>query len=152
MGPRLSAACSGSAASGQSLNRTTVDLNEVIREVVELTRPQRYDEAQRRGCRIDIRLDLGVVPSAAGEAGPLREVLINLLLNAIEALPAGGVITSRTWMAQERVLCAVSDNGIGMSEDTRRRALEPFFTTKGLKSTGLGLSVAYGTISATGAR
>jgi len=125
---------------------TTVDLNEVVREVVELTRPQWFDEAQRRGCRIDIRLDLGVVRSAAGEAGPLREVLINLLLNAIEALPEGGVVTIRTWMAQERVLCAVTDNGIGMSEDTRRRALEPFFTTKGLKSTGLGLSVAYGTI------
>jgi CheY-like chemotaxis protein len=125
---------------------TTVDLNEVVREVVELTRPQWYDEAQRRGCRIEVRPDLGVVPWAAGEAGPLREVLINLLLNAIEALPEGGVVIIRTWMAQERVLCAVTDNGIGMSEDTRRRALEPFFTTKGLKSTGLGLSVAYGTI------
>jgi CheY-like chemotaxis protein len=129
---------------------TTADLNEVIREVVELTRPQWYDEAQRRGCRIDISLDLGVVPAAAGEAGPLREVLINLLLNAIEALPKGGVVTIRTWMAQERVHCAVMDNGIGMSEDTRRRALEPFFTTKGPKSTGLGLSVAYGTIQGSG--
>ncbi len=135
---------------GPVSQRTTVDLNEVVREVVDLTRPQWYDEAQRRGCRIEIGLYLGVVPSAAGEEGPLREVLINLLLNAIEALPEGGVITIRTWMAQERVLCAVTDNGIGMSEDTRRRALEPFFTTKGPKSTGLGLSVAYGTIQRSG--
>ncbi len=123
-----------------------VDLNEVIREVVELIRPQWQDEAQRRGCPIEITLELGAVPRAAGEAGPLREVLINLMLNAIEALREGGVITIRTWTAEERIHCAVTDSGVGMSEDTRRWALEPFFTTKGPKSTGLGLSVAYGTI------
>jgi signal transduction histidine kinase/CheY-like chemotaxis protein/HAMP domain-containing protein len=123
-----------------------VDLNEVVREVVDLTHSRWHDEAEREGCHIEIRLDLGVVPLVAGEASPLREVLINLLLNAIEALPEGGIITIRTLVAKERVQCVVTDDGIGMSEDTRRRALEPFFTTKGLKSTGLGLSVAYGTI------
>ena len=125
---------------------TAVDLDEVVHEVVELARPHWQDEAQRRGCSIEIALELGAVPPAAGEAGPLREVLINLMLNAIEALREGGVITIRTWAAEDRIHCAVTDNGVGMSEDTRRRALEPFFTTKGPKSTGLGLSVGYGTI------
>jgi signal transduction histidine kinase/CheY-like chemotaxis protein/HAMP domain-containing protein len=129
---------------------TAVDLNEVVREIVDLTRPQWHDEAQRRGCRVEIGLDLGAVPWAAGEAAPLREVLINLLMNAIEALPEGGVISIRTWFAEERVHCAVTDNGVGMSENMRRRALEPFFTTKGPRSTGLGLSVAYGTIQGYG--
>jgi signal transduction histidine kinase/CheY-like chemotaxis protein/HAMP domain-containing protein len=123
-----------------------VDLNELVREVVELMRPQWQDEAQRRGCPIEIRLELGAVPPAAGEAGPLREMLMNLILNAIEALQHGGVITVSTSAAEGWIRCAVTDNGVGMSEDVRRRALEPFFTTKGPKSTGLGLSVAYGTI------
>jgi two-component system, cell cycle sensor histidine kinase and response regulator CckA len=109
-------------------------------------RPQWQDEAQRRGCPIEIRLELGEIPSAAGEAGPLREVVMNLMLNAIEALHHGGVITVSTSAAEGHVRCAVVDNGVGMSEDVRRRALEPFFTTKGPQSTGLGLSVAYGTI------
>ncbi|PYO58765.1 MAG: hypothetical protein DMD83_02360, partial [Candidatus Rokuibacteriota bacterium] len=129
---------------------TAVDLNEVIREVVELIRPQWQDEAQRRGCPIEITLELGPVPPAVGEAGPLREVLINVILNAIEALREGGVISIRTWPADEQIRCAVTDNGVGMPEDARRRALEPFFTTKGPKSTGLGLSVAYGTIQRCG--
>ncbi len=123
-----------------------VDLNDLVRDVVELVRPQWQDEAQRRGCPIDVKTEFGRVPLAAGEAGPLREVLMNLLLNAIEALPDGGVITLRTWTAEGRALCAAADTGIGMAEETRRRALEPFFTTKGPRSTGLGLSVAYGTI------
>lgn len=123
-----------------------VDLNELVREVAELMRPQWQDEAQRRGSPIEIRLELGDVPPAAAEAGPLREVLMNLMLNAIEALQHGGVITVSTSAADGRVRCAVTDNGTGMSEDVRRRALEPFFTTKGPQSTGLGLSVAYGTI------
>ena len=129
---------------------SAVDLNEVIREVVELIRPQWQDEAQRRGCPIEITLELGPIPPAVGEAGPLREVLINVILNAIEALREGGVISIRTWPADEQIRCAVTDNGVGMPEDARRRALEPFFTTKGPKSTGLGLSVAYGTIQRCG--
>jgi len=129
---------------------TAVDLNEIIREVVELIRPQWQDEAERRGCPIEITRELGPIPPAVGEAGPLREVLINVILNAIEALREGGVISIRTWPADEQIRCAVTDNGVGMPEDARRRALEPFFTTKGPKSTGLGLSVAYGTIQRCG--
>jgi signal transduction histidine kinase/CheY-like chemotaxis protein/HAMP domain-containing protein len=124
----------------------SAELNELVREVAELMRPQWQDEAQRRGCPIEISLELGDVPQAVAEPGPLREILMNLILNSIDALPQGGVITVRTSTVQGWVQCSVTDNGVGMSEDVRRRALEPFFTTKGPKSTGLGLSVTYGTI------
>jgi signal transduction histidine kinase len=74
------------------------------------------------------------------------EVLSILLANAVEALPAGGDITIRTWQSEGAVHCAVGDSGTGMSEDVRRKAMEPFATTKGPERRGLGLSVAYGII------
>jgi signal transduction histidine kinase len=123
-----------------------VDLNQVVHEVVELTRPRWQDEAQLRGSRIEMAVEPGIIGAAAGEPAPLREVLINLLLNAADAITQGGRITIRTWAQDDRVYCSITDTGIGMPEEVRRRALEPFFTTKGPKATGLGLSVAYGTV------
>lgn len=123
-----------------------VDLNELAQEVVELTRPHWQDEAQRRGSRVEVQLAPGTIPPVAGEPAQLREVLMNVLLNATDAMLQGGTVRVRTWAEDGRVHCAVTDSGVGMSEDVRRRALEPFFTTKGPRSTGLGLSVAYGTI------
>ncbi len=123
-----------------------VDLNQLVHEVVELTRPRWQDEAQLRGSRIEVALETGTVGAAAGEPAPLREVLMNLLLNAADSITQAGKITLRTWMKDDRVYCSVTDTGSGMPEEVRRRALEPFFTTKGPKATGLGLSVAYGTV------
>ncbi|HKW91544.1 MAG TPA: ATP-binding protein [Methylomirabilota bacterium] len=123
-----------------------VDLNQLVHEVVELTRPRWQDEAQLRGSRIEVAVEPGVIGAAAGEPAPLREVLMNLLLNAADAITQAGKITLRTWARDDRVYCSVTDTGGGMPEEVRRRALEPFFTTKGPKATGLGLSVAYGTV------
>jgi signal transduction histidine kinase len=123
-----------------------VDLNQLVHEVVELTRPRWQDEAQLRGSRIEVAVETGTVGAAAGEPAPLREVLMNLLLNAADSITQAGKITLRTWMKDDRVYCSVTDTGSGMPEEVRRRALEPFFTTKGPKATGLGLSVAYGTV------
>jgi signal transduction histidine kinase/CheY-like chemotaxis protein len=120
-----------------------VDLNEVVREVVELTRPRWHDEALRRALTIDVDVDLGAGACVAGEAPGLREVVMNLIFNAIDALPEGGLIRVSTWAADDWVFCAVADNGVGMNEAVRRRALEAFFTTKGPQATGLGLSVAH---------
>jgi signal transduction histidine kinase/HAMP domain-containing protein len=120
-----------------------IDLNEVVREVVELTRPRWRDEAQMRALAIDVSLELGDVPRVAGEASALREVTMNLLFNAIDALKQGGAIRISSWAADNWVYCAVADNGVGMTDDVRRRAFEPFFTTKGPQGTGLGLSVAH---------
>jgi len=123
-----------------------VDLNQLVQEVVELTRPRWQDEAQLRGSRIEVAAEAGVIGAAAGEPAPLREVLMNLLLNAADSITQAGKITLKTWTRDDRVYCSVADTGGGMPEEVRRRALEPFFTTKGPKATGLGLSVAYGTV------
>ncbi|MBI1734920.1 MAG: GAF domain-containing protein [Candidatus Rokubacteria bacterium] len=119
------------------------DLNEVVAEVVELARPRWHDEAQLRGTHIDIRQQLGTVSRVAGEASSLREVVMNLVLNAIDALSRGGTITIRTWETDGEVYCSIADTGDGMSDEVRRRAVEPFFTTKGPQGVGLGLSVSH---------
>ncbi|HEV3350129.1 MAG TPA: ATP-binding protein [Methylomirabilota bacterium] len=123
-----------------------VDLNQLVHEVVELTRPRWQDEAQLRGSRIEVAVEAGVIGAAAGEPAPLREVLMNLLINAADSISQAGKVTLKTWTRDDRVYCSVTDTGGGMPEEVRRRALEPFFTTKGPKATGLGLSVAYGTV------
>jgi GAF domain-containing protein/ActR/RegA family two-component response regulator len=123
-----------------------VNLNAIAREVVELTRPRWQDEAQVRGVTIDMRLEAGAIPPIQAEAAALREVLMNLILNAIDALPQGGAVTIRTSLADDAVHCEVTDTGVGMTPDVQKHALEPFFTTKGFQSTGLGLSVNYGIV------
>jgi len=130
----------------QPVSDVAVDLNQLVKEVVEVTRPRWHDEAQLRGSRVEVTVEAGIIAAAAGEPAPLREVLMNLLLNAADAITQGGSITLKTWSKDDRVYCSVSDTGAGMPEEVRRRALEPFFTTKGPKATGLGLSVAYGTV------
>jgi signal transduction histidine kinase/CheY-like chemotaxis protein len=130
------------AALHQAPAAAPVDLNELVREVVELTRPRWRDEAQIRSLAIDVTMELGDVGRVAGEAPALREVVMNLIFNAIDALPQGGHIRIKTWSGDDWVFCAVADDGVGMDDDVRRRALEPFFTTKGPQGTGLGLSVA----------
>lgn len=125
------------------------DVNDLAREAVELTRPLRGDPAHARS-RIEVVLTTTSVPSVAGEAAALREVLVNLIVNAVEALPRGGTITIGSWASEESVYCAVHDTGTGMSAEVQRRALEPFFTTKGPRHLGLGLSVGYGVLQGHG--
>ncbi len=130
----------------QSEERGYVDLNSLIQEVVEMTRTRWLDEAQARGSQIDVSLLPGPVPPVLANGTALREALMNILLNAVDVLPAGGQIEIRTFRDREHTCVTVADTGPGMSEEVRLRALEPFFTTKGPKGTGLGLSVSYGII------
>jgi signal transduction histidine kinase/CheY-like chemotaxis protein len=123
-----------------------VDLNRLVQEALELTRPRWQDQAQARGIAIEASLEAGQIPPVAGDPSSLKEVLVNLLFNAVDALPTGGRITVKTWASPRWVHCSVTDTGVGMSKEVRRQALEPFFTTKGPKSTGLGLSVTYGIV------
>jgi CheY-like chemotaxis protein len=90
--------------------------------------------------------DLGEIGPVLGNAADLREALTNLIFNAVDAMPQGGTITVRTRPADPRVVLEVSDTGLGMTEEVRRRCLEPFFTTKGDRGTGLGLSMVYGVL------
>ena len=124
-----------------------LDLNEIVDEVVELSAPRWRDEPQTHGNMIHLRVDRGELMPTVASGVALRQVFMNLIVNAVEAMPAGGVLTLRTWSDASAVHCAVSDTGVGMSEEVRRRALEPFQTTKGPKTRGLGLAVAHGIVT-----
>ena len=126
--------------------RNPVDVNGVVEHAVSLTSPKWKGASRAEGVQISVVADLRIVPPVAGSAPDLREVLTNLIFNAVDAMPAGGTIRIATSMQGERVCIAVSDTGIGMSEHERQRCLEPFFTTKGDHGTGLGLSVVYGIV------
>jgi signal transduction histidine kinase len=132
-------------ASGNEI-RLAVDLNEIVQQAVSLTLPRWSSKSMAEGVQIEVLTDLQTVPMISAHAPELREVLTNLIFNAVDAMPGGGVITISTAMADELVRLTVSDTGIGMSEEERCRCLEPFFTTKGERGTGLGLSVVYGII------
>jgi len=122
-----------------------VDLNEMARQVLDLTRARWFDMAQQRGVLIEVQTQLAQgLPSVAGLASEIREALTNLVFNAVDAMPSGGKLTLRTAAGAGEIRCEVSDTGVGMDEDTRRRCLEPFFTTKGERGTGLGLAMVYG--------
>ena len=124
-----------------------LDLSQLIHETATLTQPKWRNQARANGCKVSVRLDLGTLPDVAGNAAELREVVTSLIFNAVDAMPQGGEITLRTRRAGEgAVLFEVTDNGIGMTEEVRRRCLEPFFTTKSGHGAGLGLSVVYGIV------
>ena len=129
-----------------------VDINRSVRQVVELTRPRWSDQPQQRGLMVDLRTELTEpLPDIMGAEHEIRDALTNLIFNAVDAMPAGGGLYVRTRKAvdgggADRVLIEVSDTGVGMDEDTRRRCLEPFYTTKGERGTGLGLAMVYGMI------
>jgi GAF domain-containing protein/ActR/RegA family two-component response regulator len=124
-----------------------VDLNQTVDEVVEVTRSRWKDDALGRGIAYDVRVETAPIPPVLADPSEIREVLTNLVLNALDAMPDGGAVTVRTSADGSHVLCAVSDTGIGMTEAVRQRVFDPFFTTKAEKGTGLGLSVAYGIIT-----
>ena len=124
-----------------------VDLNKMLEGTASLTAPRWKAQAQAKGIAIEIDLDLDpgipLIPMAEAE---LRQAFTNLIFNAVDAMPAGGVITLRTRLKNDFAEVEVQDQGTGMSEETIRRCLEPFFTTKGEKGTGLGLAMVYGVI------
>jgi signal transduction histidine kinase len=128
------------------VERVPVDLNDVADEAVQLTRVVSRDSAEAQGITITVDLQRAVVPPVLGSPAALREAVTNLVLNAIEALPNGGHIVLRVSQVASRVCLDVIDDGVGMTTDVQRRAFLPFFTTKGVKRTGLGLSVAYGIV------
>jgi signal transduction histidine kinase len=123
---------------------TATDLNELIEEAVPLTRPKWHDRALETGRVIKVELELQKLPPVLANASELREVITNMIFNAVDAMPEGGTITIRTAHAAGRVRMEIADSGIGMSEEVRRRCAEPFFTTKGEHGTGLGLSMSFG--------
>lgn len=124
-----------------------VRLNEIIEDSVTLTRPYWYNEPRRQGIAIETRLEFEETAPIMGAASELRDVFVNLILNAVQAMPRGGEIRFRTFEdAQHGIVAHVSDSGTGMTDRVRARIFEPLFTTKGKRGTGMGLAVCYGTI------
>jgi PAS domain S-box-containing protein len=135
-----------------------VHLNQLVQQVVDHTRARWSDMPQQRGIVIQLRFELAQDPPAVmGIEGEIRDALTNLIFNAVDAMTEGGTLTLRTQVVGEvsesarQVRMEVSDTGIGMDEESRRRCLEPFFTTKGERGTGLGLAMVYGMVQRHGA-
>lgn len=135
-----------------------VDLHQVVEQAMLLTQPHWKDQALARGVPVHVKADLQPVPLIKGNKAELQEMLTNLILNAVDALLVEGEIMIRVFAesgphgrnpAGQRsgaVVLEISDTGMGMDEETRRRCFEPFFSTKGKQGTGLGLATVYGTV------
>ena len=133
-----------------------VDINHIVDEVVELTRPRWRDLSQRQAVSIQVQRELEPgLPPLLSDPSDLREAMINLIFNAVDALPQGGIITLVSRLVsrpvhgdnlpERQIQIEVRDNGVGMDEKTRQHCLEPFFSTKAKRGgTGLGLAMVYG--------
>lgn len=140
------------------LTLAPVKINELTEHVAELTRARWSDIPQQLGVVIETHMELAPnLPAVMGVESEIREALVNLVFNAVDAMPNGGALTLRTRSTERssrvdavlptpNVVVEVIDTGTGMTEKTRRRCLEPFFTTKGQRGTGLGLAMVYGVV------
>jgi len=125
--------------------REAVDLNDVVQQSVALTRARWHTMALGKGISIQTELNLAKdLPATLGSESEIRDAIVNLIFNAVDAMPAGGTITLQTRALANWVTVEVRDTGIGMDEQTCRRCLEPFFSTKGEQGNGLGLAMVYG--------
>ncbi len=123
-----------------------VDVNSIIKDSIEITKPKWKDEAQSKGVPIEIVSNFEEIPPVLGNDSELRGVFTNMILNAIEAMPEGGKIEISTLKKKKDVIIQISDTGIGIAEEAKKKIFEPFFTTKPFTNTGLGLSMSYGII------
>jgi signal transduction histidine kinase/ActR/RegA family two-component response regulator/HAMP domain-containing protein len=138
----------------QQLVLARVTMNRLIGEVLDLTRARWSDLPQQRGIVIRLKTDLAAnLPEIMGAEGEIRDALTNLVFNAVDAMPEGGTLTLRSRETageagdpHRQVRVEVCDTGIGMNEETRQKCLEPFYTTKGERGTGLGLAMVYGMV------
>jgi signal transduction histidine kinase/ActR/RegA family two-component response regulator len=139
------------------MNLGRVALNRMIEHVIDLTRARWSDMPLQKGIVIELQRELSAeLPDIMGAEVEIRDALTNLVFNAVDAMPEGGVVTLRTGArppesqsgedAVPIVYVEVTDTGVGMDEETRRRCLEPFYTTKGERGTGLGLAMVYGMV------
>jgi signal transduction histidine kinase/ActR/RegA family two-component response regulator len=138
------------------LTLTPVDLNVTLQQVQELTRARWRDMPQEHGVVIRLGTDYASqLPIIMGAESEIRDALTNLIINAVDAMPSGGTLTLRTRVKDapmpnggiaQWVILEICDTGVGMPEAVRLRCLEPFFTTKGERGTGLGLAMVYGMV------
>ena len=123
-----------------------VDLKEILHLAVLMTQPKWKDPNRPSGTEIVIEVESQHLPVLRGNPAELREMMTNLIFNAVDAMPDGGTLTFRTSEVAGDVLLEIADTGLGMSPEVRSRCLDPFFSTKGDKGTGLGLAMVFGIV------
>jgi PAS domain S-box-containing protein len=127
-----------------------VDVGEAITDVVELTRPRWKNAMEKHGRSIDFKTDYEPHCFAGMHASDLREILTNLVFNAIEAMPEGGTVKLSCKASEDWVILKVADTGIGMGQEVAAKIFDPFYTTKGVGNSGLGLSVSWSLVGRAG--
>jgi CheY-like chemotaxis protein len=120
-----------------------LNVNQVVEDALAITRPRWEEKVAHDPRPLAQKLELRAERVIHGRAAALAEVMTNLILNAMDAMPDGGTLTIGTKDTREGAIITVADTGVGMPEHVRRRIFEPFFSTKGEKGSGLGLSMAY---------
>jgi PAS domain S-box-containing protein len=123
-----------------------LDVYSLLNDAIEITRTRWQNEARLRGLEYQVTLDAARGQHTFGSASELREVFVNLIVNAVDAMPEGGRLIISCAREGLRIRLRFADNGTGMPEDIRQKIFDPFFTTKGAQGTGLGLSVSYSII------
>ena len=123
-----------------------VNLAKIVQQAVSLTEPKWRNQTQAKGLTVEVTAEIKASPYVAGQESALREVLTNLIFNAVDAMPDGGRVSLETSIEGDDAVIRVRDTGSGMTESVRQRCLEPFFSTKGEFGTGLGLSMVYGIV------
>ncbi len=123
-----------------------VDVSGLLNDAVEITRTRWQNEARVRGLEYQVQLDTKPGHHTYGSASELREVFVNMIVNAVDAMPKGGRLVINCGRRNGRLQLHFSDNGMGMHDDVRQKIFEPFFSTKGAHGTGLGLSVSHSII------
>ena len=128
-------------------NFTQIDLNKVTDHALEYTKLRWKDDAESKGIEYHIQKEFSPIPCIEGCSAELREVMTNLINNALDAMPQGGKLRIKTLIEGNCIRVMLQDSGVGISKAIRNKIFDPFFTTKGVQSTGLGLSVSYGIIN-----
>ncbi|MDA0988822.1 MAG: ATP-binding protein [Chloroflexi bacterium] len=124
----------------------TVNLHSILEQAIMLTQPRWKDQAQADNVSIQVLNDVEETINISGKESRLREAFMNLIFNAVDAMPDGGTITLYANQDDEQVTIQVKDTGVGITPEVLQRSLEPFYTTKGEKGTGLGLAEVYGVV------
>jgi signal transduction histidine kinase len=123
-----------------------VVINDLVLQVIAITQPRWKGQALAEGVNIEVRTEFGHVPTVPGNEQELRELLVSLIFNCVEAILKRGTITIRTTVRGRWLVLTVADDGVGMTEEVRARCLEPFFSTKEEEGNGLGLGSVYGIV------
>ena len=123
-----------------------VSIDQILLDVSEVTRPRWKNRAEASNVQISLDLQIRSKAQVMGDESELREVLVNMVFNAIDAMPEGGQLTLAAEDVNDSVVISVGDTGTGMAPEVKSRIFDPFFTTKGKAGMGLGLAVSFGII------